>query len=172
MLTPIVFLDFDGVLNHFTHFVGLNHRVAADCLTDALSFDHAAVARLNVIVERTGAEVVISSSWRTRHDDSGALAFPLPVLRSLLERHGFRGRVADITPRLHRSPDGEPRVRGHEIQAWIDAQPAGTVGPFVVLDDDADMAHLEARTVRTSMDTGLLDEHVERAVALLVMVSP
>ncbi len=161
-MIPFLFLDFDGVLNHAAHFANRRAgRTAADCLTDAESFDLAAVERVNRIVERTGADVVISSSWRCM--------LGLADIRGILKRHGFRGRVVGATPRLHRTPDGEERVRGHEIQAWIERRERfrGDVGPFAILDDDSDMAHLAPRLVRTSFDLGLLDEHVERVVALI-----
>ena len=38
---------------------------------------------------------------------------------------------------------------------------------FVILDDVADMEHLDDRLVRTRFETGLEDEHVEAAVAIL-----
>ena len=154
----VVFLDFDGVLNHAKHFDDLRTgRVIADCLDDDESFDKVAVERVNVIVERTGADVVVSSSWRCM--------FELSDICDILKRHGFRGRVIGATPRLHRTPDGEARVRGHEIQSWLDEHP--DVEAFVILDDDSDMAHLIPKLVKTSFETGLQDEHVERAIRML-----
>jgi hypothetical protein len=41
------------------------------------------------------------------------------------------------------------------------------VESFVILDDDADMEHLLPRLVQTSMDDGLQDRHVEKAVEIL-----
>jgi len=157
----VVFLDFDGVLNHDALFLALpRDRTTADCLTDARSFDPACVERVNVICERTGAVVVVSSSWRCM--------FGMADIRGILKRHGLRAKVIGDTPRLHRTPDGEERVRGHEIQAWLDARARRqTIESFVILDDSADMAHLLPRLVRTPFATGLGDEHVEQAVAML-----
>jgi hypothetical protein len=63
---------------------------------------------------------------------------------------------------------GEERGRGHEIQAWLDARARRqTIESFVILDDSADMAHLLPRLVRTPFATGLGDEHVDQAVAML-----
>lgn len=58
---------------------------------------------------------------------------------------------------------GHPR--GDEIEAWLlsreDAQ------QFVILDDGNDMGVLLPHLAQTSWRTGLLDEHVDRAIALL-----
>ena len=157
----VVFLDFDGVLNHDALFLALpRDRTTADCLTDARSFDPACVERVNVICERASAVVVVSSSWRCM--------FKMAVIRSILKRHGLRAKVIGDTPRLHRTPDGEERVRGHEIQAWLDARAKWqAIESFTILDDSADMAHLLPQLVRTPFATGLGDEHVEQAVAML-----
>ena len=109
-----------------------------------------AVERLNTLISSTGAEVVISSSWRVNKS--------VQRLEKILKCAGFAGSVLDKTPRLGTQ-------RGQEIEAWI----RGTRfrGSFVILDDDADMEPYMDRLVLTSMETGLLDSHVEEAKSLL-----
>ena len=142
----VIFLDFDGVLR------------SRDSL-DGDSFDPAAIARLTAIVRRTGALVVISSSRR--------IGRTVEDLRRVLASAGFPypQRVVDKTSTRGAGPLGERRARGHQIQRWLDSHPG--VRDFAILDDDADVAHLVDRLVRTNGDEGLQDEHVERVVEML-----
>lgn len=140
----LVFLDFDGVLNHYSAVI------IALAEGRSLAIDRACVARLNRLVAAAEAEVVISSTWRLHHS--------LAELRDILEKHGFRGRVVDVTPVY----EGEPR--GHEIEAWLEQY--APRARFVILDDNADMASLSPRLIQTSLDKGLQDDHVAAALAL------
>jgi hypothetical protein len=153
----IIFLDFDGVLNSEAFCRANGNRFLPETL------DVAAVARVNTLIARTGAKVVVSSTWR--------LGYSLDQLRGILARHGFSGEVLGVTPVIQDlDEDGifvtRKAPRGLEIQRWIDDQPEPPEA-FVILDDDADMEHLAGRLVRTLFDTGLGDEHVEAAVELL-----
>jgi hypothetical protein len=137
----VIFLDFDGVLNSRRFLV---RRNLAGRVDDAI--DPEAVARLNQIIARTGAKVVISSTWRST--DS------LDRIISILQSHGFAGEVIGTTPVLSGS-------RGGEIKAWLDG--SRRVKAFVILDDADDLDPLRSRHVRTSDEDGLLDHHVAAA---------
>ena len=156
---PVAFADFDGVLNHQKHFNSLRAgRTILDVLIDTESFDRACVERLNTIVEATGAQLVISSSWRSH--------FMLVDLRAILPRHGFRGVVIGTTPHLGpaRGP-GRAGRRGEEVQAWLKWN--RHVGAFVILDDAPMKNPLSWRLVQTSAATGLSDANVAQAIKLL-----
>jgi hypothetical protein len=151
----IVFLDFDGVLNHERMFDN-------DDYDTWKRFSAPAVERLNTIVRRTGARVVVISTWRTWNS--------VEKLRTLLAEEGFVGEVLDHTPILYPTTasvlDPNPgETRCTEIMQWIDAWPERPAR-FVVLDDLA-LEQLAAHQVKTEWTTGLLDEHVEAAVDLL-----
>lgn len=151
----VVFLDFDGVLNTFA-LIGRDGRPL-----DRL--DPAAVARLNAIVVRSGAKVVISSSWRVHRT--------LDELRAMLAGLGFSGDVIDRTPELEASLYGDPFVaRAREIQAWIDAQ--GEPPESYVILDDAYLEEAAQFLVKTETSTGLLDEHVALALEILGESAP
>lgn len=171
----IVFLDFDGVLNHdewysrrgpsplMTITCGKPVHPRLDLTTEAAArwcFDPAVAVRLNRLAD-AGARFVISSTWR--------IGTPLKELRAILCAFGFRGEVIGATPDLTKREAGQVLwravERGQEIQAWLDA--SGNPSPIVILDDDTDMGELYDRLVHVDDDTGLLDEHIDRALVLL-----
>lgn len=162
-MSRIIFLDFDGVLNSGP-FLSADHGAGWEAAGEAAAIDPAAVARLNRIVEATGAEVVVSSSWR-----HGRMR---TELSGLLKSRGFKGIVRDKTPDF--VPNGDDLSnrhcgeRGDEIRAWLDANgPRLGVTSFVVLDDNSDMSAVRDRFVQTDFDAGLTDAHVDRCIAML-----
>jgi hypothetical protein len=151
----VVFLDFDGVLNCHEYLQCLNNVAYDD--NDELMIDPERVALVNDILRRTHANVVISSSWRLCHS--------FEKLCRILTARGFKGEVIGTTSSDLNDlpiPPFETRQRGHEIQAWLDDHP--DVKRFVIIDDDADMAHLMKHLVKTTFASGLQPEHVELAV--------
>lgn len=157
----IVFLDFDGVLNSHEY---IRNRAPENERGSRIGLDRVAVARVNRLLAETGAEVVVSSTWR--HGKKRT------QLCDILNDVGFVGVVRGMTPEwLTKTPGGiyAAKCRGEEIQAWLDnaAHIGHDVESFVIVDDDSDMAHLAYRLIKTSFETGLLDEHVDRAIGML-----
>lgn len=152
-LVKVIFLDFDGVVCTVT-----KEWTTLPDGRNVQVLNGAAVARLNEIYQRTGAYVVVSSTWR--------LGTPVELLAVHLTRYGFRGLVLGATPDLH--PRGE---RGHEIAAWLRAHPKVT--SYVVLDDDADRGPIPAeRWVLVKggwSNGGLQAQHVEAAISALAI---
>lgn len=145
----VIFLDIDGVLNCELWQMA-SEDWEEDIKNDVPPVSVAAVMCLNEIIKRTGASVVISSTWRnltTREKLVGKL-----------ESCGFKGAVIGQTP-------GRGGHRGSEIRCWLIDHPEVT--HFVILDDDSDMEPFFAHFVKTQYETGLLDTHVDQAVAIL-----
>lgn len=159
----IVFLDFDGVLNHVEWYRVRGPSPGFDGPWTAAHvrwcFDPATAPRVNRLTA-AGARIVVSSTWR-----KGGLE----EMRAILRLLGVTGDVIDITPDMSVKSGSiyvnYARNRGAEIQAWLDAN--GNPGPIVILDDCDDMGPLLDRLVQTDDRTGLLDEHIERALAML-----
>jgi len=142
----VLFLDFDGVLNS-VQFLQAYKR------WDIL--DPTAVEYLNLIVQETQCEVVVSSTWR--------LLYKIPDLCGILREQGkYRGRLLGATP--HGS--GTSTRRGDEIDAWLSQHPEVT--SYVILDDEiSDMnTHHAPHIVKTEFSTGLQRHHYERVVQL------
>jgi len=151
----IIFLDIDGVLNSRAFFLartaGLEEHQDEEAHTREM-IDPAAVALLNHLVEKSGAEIVISSSWR--------IAYSMSEIGHALYANGFRHRLAIIGKTT--TSDGE---RGSQIQEWLES--AGEPVTFAILDDSDDMGVHRPRLVRTDWERGLEQHHVEQALALL-----
>jgi len=140
-LTKIIFLDFDGVVNAFSEPESLR------CLSQGC------VANLNTLLDRSGANIVVTSTWRILHS--------LADLRQILVNAGLKypERVIGVTPRN----DG---IRGKQIERWLENYPE-EVEAFVILDDDSDMGNFSGKLVRTDSDIGLTDLDVEKALKIL-----
>lgn len=106
MKRPIIFLDFDGVLNTEQY----QARLAVDGKPnkDAWGplFDPRAVDNLRMILDTTGASIVISSSWRYIHR--------LGSLRMMWEVRELPGEILDALP-----CGAEYISRGEDIECWL-----------------------------------------------------
>ncbi len=166
----VLFLDFDGVLNCATWFAVTSKtqyrkargKAKADLKAQARdvalrAIDPAAVMLLDQILDRAGAVVCVSSTWRMNWTED--------ELTGMLREHGFRGQIVGRTPsHSHRRDLDNTNRRGTEIQEWLDENPTEA---FCILDDSSDMAHLLPRLVRTEWMYGLQPEHADRCVELL-----
>jgi hypothetical protein len=147
----VLFLDIDGVLNSrdYVERAGWEPPLGSD--HDVHIIDPAAVALLNLIVESTGAFIVISSSWR--------ITYGTDALHSMLELRGFTGRVIGVTPQR------SGRQRSREIAEWL---AENRVEAFAIVDDENDAGvGYTPRFVQTSFEEGLTREHASKLVRVL-----
>jgi Swiss Army Knife RNA repair-like protein len=140
----VVFLDIDGVLAPIRRWDRYGE------------LDPACIRVLNDIVVSSGADVVVSSTWR--HGKTVA------DLQEMLEAEGFTGRVLDKTP-----SDMPGAGRGEEIAAWLAAH--AVVG-YVIIDDHADMGDLRPRLVQPHPAHGLQPADAPRAIGMLMKPDP
>jgi hypothetical protein len=139
----IVFLDFDGVLNCDESVCALGTRY---------KFWPASIKALNEVLTRTGARVVISSTWREH--------WTLSENAASLEKAGLvQGRVVGKTC-------VSETERGIQIDSWLKAVPY-PVDSFVILDDKDDMAMHRRRLVRVDSKTGLGMKDTQQAIEIL-----
>lgn len=146
-----VFLDVDGVLNHF-ECIHEHHRLRLETLA---ALDDKCIQRLKTILDAALPErhtIVLSSSWRY----SGRLC---NILQARLQQFGLC--FASKT-------DKDGKWRGHEIKRWLDERPQFNPNRILILDDDSDMLPEQLPFfVQTSMETGLTDDHVAQAKKIL-----
>ena len=150
----IIFLDVDGVLNTSR----TQRRLA--CSNEFTFVDTRKVLRLRDIVERTGAKLVLSSTWRL-----GAMPDAFYLEREALRELAAEFRRVrcplwfDVTPYLPRAK------RWQEINAWLMNH---DTDDFIILDDvRVELNPFEDKLVLTDPREGLTKERAELAVQML-----
>jgi hypothetical protein len=153
----IIFLDVDGVLVTWNslHVWGLSGPTKS---RSGGMLDPGPVKILNEIIEKTGANIVISSSWR--------IGRTLDRLKSDLTEGGVNcSTMVDFTPRRNDAK------RGLEIQEWLNHYYfLNKIHPekMVILDDEiSDMDPFKHLVVQSSMETGLTEVHLVRVLEML-----
>lgn len=158
----VIFLDIDGVLCTPLS-VRLNWLFRWPM--ERPFFDPIALGLLRRLVRRTGARVVLSSSWRYSFEDDD------PFMQAIRD-HFYRTLEANGTPVWDLAPI-LGRSKGEEIAAWLEQHPGAG---FVILDDRPDeftgTPALKARLVEVDSMRGLRRRDFRQALDLLAGVAP
>ena len=150
----IVFLDVDGVLNY----IGCKSHTYGYYFVEDNK-----IKLLKEIIDRTEAQIVLSSSWRVERFDKYKFTKPYKYklyhkLVKKLNEYGLT--ILSHTPVLH-------EWRGKEIDQWLKSWEGEVIENFVILDDRYDMDPYMDKLVQTSLSVGLTRETVEQAVKIL-----
>lgn len=102
----IIFLDFDGVMDtaYYDHMLSKQGLPGNDPYGTV--FDPNCVHNLRRIIDNTGADIVVSSSWKH--------FMTYKEFLEMWDARGLPGFVTDVTP----IPEMR-RNRGDEIDAWL-----------------------------------------------------
>ena len=147
-MSKVLFLDIDGVLNNGKWAEQVYKTEHKSIFGNAMLYPKS-LQQLKRIIDETGAQIVVSSSWRK----IGRL---MEALTRQLDAHNLS--VADTTPYLGDN-------RGDDISKWLQEHPEVT--NYAILDDDADMTiHME-HLVQTSFQTGLRKEEANNCIDIL-----
>lgn len=106
-MVKIIFLDFDGVMDTSYYDLILHKNGLSGNDSFGVVFDPNCVRNLKEIIDRTGADIVVSSSWKHFMTYKDFL--------DMWEYRGLPGFVTDVTP----TPPIR-RNRGDEIDAWLE----------------------------------------------------
>lgn len=150
----IIFLDIDGVLNSVNKLIEIYHQTKKPHSGYQYPFDEKCLRNLQILVQETDAQIVVTSTWRK--DEEGK-----ETLQSALKEYGLDKRVIGYTPVLFN------QKRGKEIQEYLsqlESRPH-----FVILDDDLDMEELLPFLVKTNIQTGLTHKNAREAIEILRM---
>jgi hypothetical protein len=151
----VLFLDVDGVLNYRGVFKPGN----------PMPICPKAWAMLRQVIEKTGCKIVLSSTWRLGDRD---ICPYIGKLRSfgLFDYTHEDWRTKDVW-RDDWSGSSEDMRRGTEIAEWLSRHPE--VKRYAIVDDDSDMLDDQRPFfVKTSFDSGLMREHRDRLIELLI----
>ena len=151
---PIIFLDFDGVVNTIYWKKDAN----GICCYNVMKGGHTelnnqqAIGWLNELYTKVPYDIVITSTWR--------ISMSVEELQYLLIKSGFRPEIKVIgkTPVLHKE-------RGIEIQQWIDENQF--TGDFVIIDDDSDMGELLPKLIKCDTYIGFTIHDYHKSLKLL-----
>ena len=163
-----IFLDIDGVL------------ATPNSLDEGgmWKIENSKQELLKIIIQKTGAKIVLSSSWRK---------WDLETTKEFMKEEGFWfwDDIIGITIRSYQYIDRTKKIhlsipRGVEINQWIDTnihsnngkdwdyKKVGEHYQFVILDDDNDMLYIQRNNfINTNPQTGLTEKDVKKAIRIL-----
>jgi hypothetical protein len=150
----VIFLDVDGVLNCTKTERGWGKMRFVDTRK---------MLRVREICDRTGAKVVISSSWREGAQDDALPVDKMQWQALIAEFDKHRIPVIGMTPIAH------DRWRGDEISMWLKSQEE-PVKDFVIVDDiicDLTRFLSVGRVVQTVDAWGLTKAKMEECIKIL-----
>ena len=154
IILKIIFLDIDGVLN--------SEQYDEIRTKEQGNIDETRLPLLKYLVENTGAEIVLCSTWRKHWDKEEALCDKVGMeLNDRFQSYGLT--IMDKTPLI------SDAQRALEIQAWLNLH-SESVENYVILDDNLwGWGDLISHLVRTSPRDrrGLEEEHIQKAIEIL-----
>ena len=119
MMKKVIFLDFDGVLatSRFSTQLDEKGLLWTDCYGSL--FDPVCIENLRLIIDRTGADIVVTSTWKMKLGLGG--------IQAMWHERQLPGKVVGVTP------DTDVLCRGNEIEAWLAEREEDFC--YVIIDD-------------------------------------
>ncbi len=157
----IIFLDIDGVLNSDSWYKSINPE---ERLNPDIHFDPRNIQLLNKLVLKTGAKIVLSSTWRIRYS--------LAEMQNILKTKGANIEIVDFTPDLTSKDDSF--TRGNEILKWC-KENEKVIGckyskykTYAIIDDNDDMLYWQRNNFfQTDRYVGLTPSVVQKIIKFL-----
>ena len=151
----IIFLDFDGVMDteYYDHILSEAGKPISD--EYGLLFDPECVKNLKYIIDNTGADIVVSSTWKD--------LMSYKEISDMWEFRRLPGFVTDVTPTLSHGHN-----RGDEIDAWL--KECSTECNYIIIDDLEAYyfnEHQIPRLLIVNPFYGLDENTAERAIKIL-----
>ena len=131
------------------------------------AFDPNAVSNLKKILDQTGADIVISSSWKS---------FGFSELEEMWEERGLPGKLIGITPNsvsdemlLNADLDNMElfSIRGMEIKEWL-SKKGRSISHYAIIDDmDNMLPEQQSHFVKTDPEIGITKENADQVIAII-----
>ena len=164
-MKKVIFLDIDGVLNTGWWYTQMDRNTPKDKY--GYAFDPNAVANLKKILDESGAEIVISSSWKS---------FGLSELEEMWQDRRLPGKLIGITPNsvsdemlLNADLDHMElfSIRGMEIKEWL-AKHGKHVTHYAIIDDmDNFLPEQHPHFVQTDPEVGISEGCAVQVIKIL-----
>ena len=164
-MRKVIFLDIDGVLNTKWWYTQMDRYTPKDKY--GYAFDPNAVANLKRIIDETGADIVISSSWKS---------FGLSELEEMWQDRALPGKLIGITPNsvsdemlLNADLDHMElfSIRGMEIKEWL-SKHGKKVSHYVIIDDmDNMLQEQQPHFVWIDPEVGITEGNAAQAIMIL-----
>lgn len=164
-MRKVLFLDIDGVLNTKWWYTQMDRNTPKDKY--GYAFDPNAVDNLKKIIDETGADIVISSSWKS---------FGISELEDMWQDRGLPGKLIGITPNtvsdeMLLSADLDNMelfsIRGTEIKEWL-TKHGKHVSHYAIIDDmDNMLTEQRLHFVKTDPEIGITVDDAEKAIMIL-----
>lgn len=170
-MKKVIFLDVDGVLN------------SSRTLYEDISLEDDLISNLKELVDKTGAKIILSSSWRLSTEAIATLMDKLDkfglaisgmtcdgVDLDWLEKYEFDTTKKYLDTKFDYDENKQIKIthdRGAEIFKWLHDHDDCA---YVILDDeieDIKPYFNELVIVKTSYKTGLTKEDVKKAIQIL-----
>ena len=170
-MKKVIFLDVDGVLN------------SSRTLYEDISLEDDLISNLKELVDKTGAKIILSSSWRLSTEAIATLMDKLDkfglVISGMtcdgvdldwLEKYEFDTTKKYLDTKFDYDENKQIKIthdRGAEIFKWLHDHDDCV---YVILDDeieDIKPYFSESVIVKTSYKTGLTKEDVKKAMQIL-----
>ena len=148
----IIFLDIDGVLRTHASDLEWSRRLGEPVPLSVFDrrFDPAIASRINEVAGYARAKIVVTSTWRTKHD--------LATLKQIFRESGISAEVVGKT--------GIGNSRGEEIEQWI---LENGVSSYVVIDDQVkDILACIPKERVIKVDPAIGFEDVDKAIDILL----
>lgn len=157
-MKKFIFLDFDGVMDTTHHCNWLYHEGQPEADRYGTVFDPDCIRNLEDIIERTDAEIVVTSSWKD--------VMSYEQILQMWKDRNLPGFVMDVAPTCSNH-------RGDEIASWLSIFTESSGGEkysYVIIDDmgeadfnDDQLDHL----VSVDFFYGLSEEAAQKAIEIL-----
>ena len=170
-MKKVIFLDIDGVLN------------SSRTLHEDISLEDDLISNLKELVDKTGAKIILSSSWRLSTEAVATLMDRLDkfglaisgmtcdgVDLDWLEKYEFDATKKYLDTKFDWDENRQIKIthdRGAEIFKWLHDHDDCA---YVILDDeieDIKPYFSESAIVKTSYKTGLTKEDVKKAIQII-----
>ena len=156
----IIFLDIDGVLNNTS---------TQKMFEEYYFVEDEKMELLKQLVVRTGAKLVLSSTWREGWYARERMENPSKSFQSAIRLfEALEKKLSEYDLELL-SYTEDFGTRGEEIDLWLKSWKGESIESFVILDDmyPEDLQLHQEYLVQTTESFGLTQEDVEEAVNML-----